>query len=257
MNYFVSCIYADIDKLQKIVEDLELKENDTLWILGDLLDGDSEHPDNNVKILDYVMYNKNIKVILGDHEYFQNMRYLSMDNEDAYNAWVTYLSNMDISGKPFVDYIESEMNKDDQDSYFGSYLLSLELSEIVQIGDRYFYLVHCAPCPFPRSETLLTEWQMNVCTNDPKLDTPFWNVIRTDPIVYPFSKNQKPISQQNCFVISGQYPPDEAAKSVGMASNNSGIFYYNKTLCIGRRTPDDPLPVLGIDAAGFFVKGVY
>lgn len=255
MNYFVSCLYGDVDKYRQIVADLELKNDDRLWILGDVLDGNDEHPEVNLSMLDEIMRNPNVKMVLGDHEYFQNMRYVSYSDQDNYNAWVTYINNMDISGKAFNDFIENEMSKEDQDSYFGSYLLSLELSEVVRIGDRYFYLVHGSPIPY--RDDVLTQWQIEVCTKVPNLTVDYWKTISYDPAVYPFLRNEKPMSQKNTIVISGQYPPFEAASSIQMPIGDAGIFYHNKILCIGRRTVDEPVPVVGIDAAGFFVKGIY
>lgn len=255
MNYFVSCLYGDVNKYDQIVDDLELKNDDKLWILGDILDGNDEHPEDNLTLMDKIMNNPNVRVVLGDHEYAQNIRYVSYKNQDEYDAWVTYSNNLHPSGRAFNEFIQNEMSKEDQDMYFGSFLLQLELSEVVQIGDRYFYLVHGAPIPY--REDVMTQWQVEVCTKDPILNVDYWRTISTDPIIYPFLKAKKPMTKQNTIVISGQYPPSEAAESIGMAVGDTGIFYYNHILCIGRRSTDELVPVVGIDAAGFFVKGIY
>lgn len=256
MNYFASCLYGDYEKYKKILDDLHLQGQDRLWLIGDVIDGNETNPEDNLKILDDIMQNENVKLILGDHEYAHNMRYVSMGNIEGYDAWVDYLNKMDVSGQPFNEYIEMNMSMEEQKNYFGSFLLSLELSEVVLIGDRYFYLVHGTPSYYIDSR--LPEWQLTVCTGEPDLLRPNWNGIKTDPMVYPFLTGiRNPISSQNTIIISGQTSSDEAAASIGKEANGSGIYYMNHTLCIGRKGIDEPVPVVGIDAAGFFIKGIY
>ena len=254
MNYFVSCLYSDLDKYHQILEDLSLQNDDKLWILGDVIDGDEDHPERSLMLLNEIMNNKNVRMVLGDHEYLQNMRYVSYNDQSTYETWKAYISNMDMPGTALTDFFENEMGKGDQAEYF-DYLLSLELSEVVKIGDRYFYLVHGSPIPYVEAQ--VSQWQLEVCTKLPNLTMDYWRVISLDPMIYPFMKEQKPMSEKNTIVISGQYAPEDAANSVKIPLGDSGIFYYNKILCIGRKHIDDPIPVVGIDAAGFFIKGIY
>ena len=96
-----------------------------------------------------------------------------------------------------------------------------------------------------------------MCTANPNLNVNQWDIIRTDPVIRTIKSSKIPISEKNTITISGQFPSNEAAETIGKKEQNSVIFYSNKVLCIGRRSVDDPLPVVGIDAAGFFVKNVY
>lgn len=255
MNYFVSCIYGQYDKFMEILDDLNLKNDDMLWILGDVLDGNDSDPSQNIKLLDEIMNNPNIKLVLGDHEFVQNMRYVSLNDEESYNAWCEYGKELDVSGASFNEYIETEMSREDQDSYFGSFLLSLELSEVVKIGDRYFYLVHGSP--FIYREEYLSEWQRQVCTMLPNLTLDYWLSIRSDPMSFPYMNVKKPMTKNNTIVISGQLSPQEAADSTNRKYDDTGVFYYNNILAIGRNDTSESITVLGIDAAGFFVKGIY
>lgn len=258
MNYFASCIYGDYEKYKQIVDDLCLEQNDVLWLLGDIIGGGAIDPEDNFRILDDIMSNSHVKVVLGDHEFAQNMRFLSMaSSADVYENWVSFSNELEVSDKALNEYIENNMSQEDQSPYFGvgGLLLSAELSEVVQIGDRYFYLVHGTPSFY--REDLLSNWQLQVCTADPNLNVNQWDIIRTDPVIRTIKSSKIPISEKNTITISGQFPPNEAAESIGKKEQNSVIFYSNKVLCIGRRSVDDPLPVVGIDAAGFFVKNVY
>lgn len=255
MNYFASCLYGDYNKYQQILDDLQMKNGDKLWLIGDLIDGNDADPYQNVQILNDVMDNPNVEVVLGDHEFAHNMRYLSMGDQESYDAWCTYSRSLDVSGDSFLEYVENEMSKDDQDSYFGSFLMNKDLSAVVPIGDRYFYLVHGAP--FVYREEYLSDWNNQVCACAPTLSVNPWLGIKSDPMVAPFTNIKKPISKDNTIVICGQMPPDEAAFSVNRQYDGSGFFYYNGYMCIGRNDPDGTVTVLGIDAAGFFVKGRY
>lgn len=255
MQYFASCLYGDYDKYRRIIDDLQMTSRDKLWLIGDIIDGNDEDPHQNLLLLDDIMSNPNVEVILGDHEFAHNMRYLSMDDRESYDAWCEFSRNLDVSGEPFLDYIESEMSIEDQGNYFGSFLMNKELSAVVPIGDYYFYLVHGAPFVF--REEYLSDWNNQVCTCDPTLSMNPWMGVKSDPAAAPFTNIKKPITKDNTIVICGQMPPEDAASSVSRRYDGSGFFYYNKYMCIGRTDTEGSVTVLGIDAAGFFVKDRY
>lgn len=65
MTYVMSDIHGDIDRFNSIMSQIKLKSDDTLYILGDIID---RNP-NGIKILRQVMKMPNVKVLLGNHEY--------------------------------------------------------------------------------------------------------------------------------------------------------------------------------------------
>ena len=65
MNYVMSDIHGNIPRFESIMEQIDLQPEDTLYILGDVID---RYP-NGIKLLRRVMAMPNIKMLLGNHEY--------------------------------------------------------------------------------------------------------------------------------------------------------------------------------------------
>lgn len=64
MIYVMSDIHGCYDEFMKMIDLIQLKENDALYILGDVID----RGNGSLQILDYIMSHKNIKMLLGNHE---------------------------------------------------------------------------------------------------------------------------------------------------------------------------------------------
>lgn len=65
MIYILSDIHGNLRRFQSILEQIQLKAEDTLYILGDVMD---RHP-HGIQILRQIMAMPNAKMILGNHEY--------------------------------------------------------------------------------------------------------------------------------------------------------------------------------------------
>ena len=65
MIYVTSDIHGNKERYQSLMSKINLKSDDTLYILGDVID---RHPDG-IKILLEIMDSENIKMLLGNHEY--------------------------------------------------------------------------------------------------------------------------------------------------------------------------------------------
>lgn len=257
MNYFVSCIYGDYSKYMKIKNDVLRRPNDKLWIIGDVLDGNEEDPAQNIDILNDIMGSENITLILGDHEYARCMEYSSSKEAEISKSWKEFAEKLDVSGGPLNTYVSENFSTEDRDTYFGSFLVgSCELSTVIPIGKRYFYAVHGKPTTFISS--LLSEWQLSTCSGIPDFKKELFRSIKTDEFSIPFVRSKtNPMTKDNTFAILGQMSPSLATEKFGYKDNGSGIFFGNSAIGIGRTYPDEPIPVLGVDAAGFFVKGIY
>lgn len=68
MIYVCSDIHGDWDKYIKIFDIISLTANDTLFVLGDIID----RGDNGIKILKDMMNRPNVIPILGNHEFMAN-----------------------------------------------------------------------------------------------------------------------------------------------------------------------------------------
>lgn len=256
MNYFTSCIYGDYEKYMKIKSDLNLRDGDDLYIIGDIIDGNDEDPQANIEIMNDLIESENIHLILGDHEYARIMWYASMGNEESAKAYIDFSNAFDVSGAPFNEYVKSSFCKDDYDIFFGAYLASCELSAVVPVGKRYFYLVHGTPVLYSRSYE--TQWQMRVVTGQPDFSRDFYHSIRTDEMALPYLRDStNPMTRDNTVTIVGQMSAMEAAMVCNVPEQDEGVFYKNKTLAIGRHFTNEPITVIGVDAAGFFLYGRY
>ena len=65
MIYAVSDLHGRYDLFLKMIEKINLTENDTLYILGDIIDRGND----GIKILQDIMNRKNVIPLLGNHDY--------------------------------------------------------------------------------------------------------------------------------------------------------------------------------------------
>ena len=116
VNYFTSGIYGNKDLYFRIKNTM-VRPNDVLWILGDVLDGNTERPWEALEILEDIEQSPNVRLVLGDHEYFHTMRILSSDNEEASSAWEDSLSTLEFSGVPLMEHMKNNMSEDEVFNY--------------------------------------------------------------------------------------------------------------------------------------------
>ena len=65
MIYVLSDIHGNLRRFNSVMEQINLKQSDTLYILGDVID---RYPDG-IKILQKIMKMQNAQMLLGNHEY--------------------------------------------------------------------------------------------------------------------------------------------------------------------------------------------
>ena len=64
MIYITSDIHGCYEEFMELLETIKFSKEDTLYILGDMIDRGPEP----IKVLQYIMKQDNMKVILGNHE---------------------------------------------------------------------------------------------------------------------------------------------------------------------------------------------
>lgn len=245
MHYFIGSLYGNYNNYLTIKENLNLKEHDELWILGDCLDGNDEHPEECIEIIYDIMNSPNIHLILGDHEYNHIMHFASIYQKDNHDAWEERIHNMDISGTPLLSYIEQNLDEEEKDDIFGFLIQECEITNFITIGDNHFYLVHGFPSVFLNDLTL---WQIQTVEGEPDFtQSNFISAIKSDPSISKFLNAENiNLNYSNTFVIcSHQYLNDL-----------SGLKFENNIFLLGENKPDEFICVLGIDAAGWFIKKI-
>jgi len=259
MNYFTSGLYGNKELYFHIKNDL-LRKNDRLWILGDLLDGNDERPWECLEILKDVIQSPNIHLVLGDHEYCHTMRILSMDNEEASDNWEKCLHEMDVSGSSLLNYMKNEVDEEELFGY-ADFMSRCEVSEMIKIGDSFFYLCHGAPTFHTNVPGGDMSWQYGIVTGEIDLREVYAPSIASDLRFREFEKRFGQIDLGRCFVVTGHTSvPTLISKYPGI-STIDGIVYSKKKFCIWNgATADEPTDskwvLLGIDAAGFFPQKV-
>lgn len=82
--YVISDIHGEYDKFIKMLNLIEFKPEDTMYILGDVIDRGKY----STRLLLYIMKQPNMKMLLGNHE---EMLLQSLVNDDKgyYNCWMS------------------------------------------------------------------------------------------------------------------------------------------------------------------------
>ena len=143
MVYVVSDLHGCYDKYKKLLERINLTENDSLYILGDIVD----RGDGGMEILLDLANRKNIFAYRGNHNHCARMLLKnSLIPNDGYSAdglievfriWLSDGGNTTYEG--FM-----KMNKEKQ--YIAlNYLNSLPLFEELSVGNQKFFLAHTVP----------------------------------------------------------------------------------------------------------------
>ena len=142
MHYVISDIHGNTRRLESILEQINLQPEDTLYVLGDVVD---RHSDGIVMLL-RLMDMPNVKMILGNHE-FMMLRALGFpyDGEErteeiAEKAWEHWYRN----GGQVTFAQWSQQSKEDQDRII-KYLHSLPAEIDLQINGQAYKLAHAAP----------------------------------------------------------------------------------------------------------------
>lgn len=143
MIYVVSDLHGCYDKYKALLDRLNLTENDSLYILGDIVD----RGDGGMAILLDLAKRKNIFSYRGNHDHCAQMllRKFAIPNDgyfadgfvEAFRAWLSDGGNATYEGFMKLDYKNrlTAIN----------YLNSLPLFEELSIGGQKYFLAHTVP----------------------------------------------------------------------------------------------------------------
>ena len=233
MYYFMSDIHGNSKAYFAMKKYIEFSENDELYILGDIFDGNTGCPGECLKILDDIMENDNITLILGEHEYFHAMHYLEKNDYRASSKYKNQLSKWSFGGKVLMEYLES-LTEETYQKYM-QYLLGCEVSKVLKIGQRYFYLVHGAPVLCNKEK--IEEWQEKVVVSEIDVYKNYINEVLNDPNNNCINQN----NYQNVIIMCGHRDindmmlDDKNIKEMNAQGANEGyqkIVFHNKIMNI-------------------------
>ena len=143
MIYVMSDIHGNTRRFDSILKQIDLQPEDTLYILGDVID---RFPDG-IKLLRRIMAMPNVKMLLGNHEYmmlqsinqpYQNYEYVD-DAPESIRCNLWYRNGGDVTHQ-YWKRIRKTMRQEIVD-----YLQSLPLNYDVHVNGKHYKLVHGAP----------------------------------------------------------------------------------------------------------------
>ena len=143
MIYVMSDIHGNMRRFNSIMEQIQLQPEDTLYVLGDVID---RYPDG-IRILRKLMKMPNVKMLLGNHEYMMLRTlgkpfdtYEKLDKLDLAEATRLWYRN---GGKVTHEYWK-RIRKDTREEII-QYLHSLYLNMDVEVAGKKYRLVHASP----------------------------------------------------------------------------------------------------------------
>lgn len=156
MNYVISNLYGDYNKYAAILKEIKLKDDDTLFVLGDIVDGG----DKGIEILMDMMMRGNVFPILGDHDLIA-YEILSSIEKETRTDFSAPLS------KELADRCErwsqsggegtligfSKLSDEDKIALL-EYMEEFSLYEEVECGGMEFVLCHSMPESFITGDSL-------------------------------------------------------------------------------------------------------
>lgn len=164
MKYVLSDVHGMYENWRSILEQIDLKEDDELYILGDVIDRGKD----GIKILLEIMESDNMKMLLGNHEHMmlealgESYEYdPAAGLEDATLLWAYNGGN---------ETYEQFLNCDDNvKKSIIDYLHNLPLNINVHTKDKKFTLCHAAPAEvydLAKERGITNETKSHFCTWD-------------------------------------------------------------------------------------------
>lgn len=149
MIYAISDLHGCYNKYQRMLNKIELKKDDTLYILGDVVDRGK----NGIKILFDMMKRPNIVPILGNHDYmaFSVLRYATKKAKPSW--WQSMRDDWHSDGGLFTESSFMELSEPEQKKIL-SYIADFSVYETVEIENKTYVLTHAGINNFEKGKDL-------------------------------------------------------------------------------------------------------
>lgn len=143
MIYAVSDLHGCYDKYIKLLERLNMTPNDSLYVLGDIVDRGSD----GMKILSDLIKRKNIFSCRGNHDHCAQilLRSFAMPNDGCFADGLEEAFGLWLSDGGSTTYDEFLKLDESNRHAVLNYLNSLPLFEKLTVEGRRFFLAHTVP----------------------------------------------------------------------------------------------------------------
>lgn len=286
MIYVMSDLHCAWTQYVAMKEKINFSNNDTLYILGDVLDRCSSSEIYPLRILDDIMQHDNIHLILGNHE----LTYLEIFKTS--NLIQSFEFNNNVSNLlPLQKHLQSLISFVTSDNFFGintysylfhsiddkrlrkymTFLLSCPTELFLEVEDKQFYLTHGS---LNTNSTLRTSDRLNMHLSfipkivDGKLVDFFQydNFQHTLPQIELINKHysgfENGLWKPECFIVIGHTPtnrfitPKDFFK-IAFINNNINIDCGCSQIAMEFDYKDKPSPSLAClrldDLSQFYV----
>lgn len=151
MHYVISDIHGCYEQFRQLLDIIDLKENDILYVLGDAVDRGPEP----VKVLELMSLHPNIYPIMGNHEFMMLsvlpslLEEVTEDNIDTtltmelmhnYEVWQRNGAQTTIDGF-------RKLSREDRE-FYTDYVSDFTLYEMVEIEGTKYLLIHSLPSDY-------------------------------------------------------------------------------------------------------------
>ena len=133
MIYCISDIHGCYDEFMELLKEINFNENDTLYVLGDVIDRGPKP----IETLRFIMQTPNVHFLIGNHEQMMLDHY---DGNDIYENWNTR-NGADTTKNQLKKMKKEEINE------ILSYLRQTPFFYKVKVNGQNYRLVHAAVDP--------------------------------------------------------------------------------------------------------------
>lgn len=235
MYYFMSNIHGNYSGYKKMKEKIGFRDQDHLYVIGNIFDGNTQYPEDCIKILDDIIYTHNIELILGDHEFYYIMYYIS-GSQFTKKQYEQKIQLLEPSGRSLFDYLNNSISKENREDIFLKLIRECELSQIIKIGKRYFYLVNGSPV-FKEEYKNDEQWQEMLASEPIKLSKDYREEIFSDTNIKEYSSDLKNaeiiiISGNSVMEMYGSTPSIVSEQMIGKYKWYQRIIYKNNKIIL-------------------------
>lgn len=192
-TYVMSDIHGEYEKFMTLLDKINFSPNDILYVLGDIIDR-GPHP---IKILQEMMKHKNIKPILGNHEFMavNCLPFLEKKHEDKIDERVVReMLNWKMNGNETTIKEYHKLSKKEQKeiiNYLQEFYVFVELC----VNDCCYILVHAGLGNFSPEKELSDYWLKDILWTRPDYSKKYFEnkyVITGHTPTYKIKENPRP-----------------------------------------------------------------
>ncbi len=225
MIYVCSDIHGRYDKYQALPEAVSLKDSDTLYVLGDVID---RGPDG-VKILLDMMVRPNVIPILGNHEFVAAMGlpWLMAEITDASIESLTeaqlaaaqaWIAN---GGTPTLEALKGLSRSRRQDIL--DYIQDMDLYAQIEAGGRTFVLTHAGLGHFAPDKPLADYTLEDLLFARPTPESVYWP---DKTLIFGHTPTRI------LWPAAGKPPKDEMFHGTGFIDIDCGCSFHGRLGCL-------------------------